>query len=207
MKMTTRGCNSLRIGNSVIRIKMNRTEHALFGRFMVGRVADTIGVLNSIKGYETQMFFADFDSTDLNTIENQLSLEPLSDFLIFKSIHEGEPDRYLVISPFHYDKRTIRLTLADLCGLIDPKFVAVYMRDGINAIRLIPKQIGNHQTRKIEFVKSCKMNRKRKAVYGLIEILIENFPRQDLVASLIGFDLDETKSSDITLREYETIRW
>lgn len=197
----------MRIGNSVMRLTMNRTEHALFGRFMIGRVADTIGVLNSIKGYDTQMFFADFDNSDLNLIENQLSLEPLSDFLIFKSIHENESDRYMVISPFHYDKRTIRLTLADLCGLIDPKFVAVYMRDGVNAIRLIPKQIGNQQTRKIEFVKVCRMNRKRKAVYGLIQILIENFPRQDLVASLIGFDSDETKPNDITLREYETIRW
>lgn len=197
----------MRIGNSVLRITMNRTEHALFGRFMVGRVADTIGVLNSIKGYDTQMFFADFDNTDLNTIENQLSLEPLSDFLIFKSIHENEPDRYMVISPFHYDKRTIRLTLADLCGLIDPKFVAVYMRDGINAIRLIPKQIGNKQSRKIEFVKICRMNRKRPAVFTMMMIL-----RQNKLIPQNGLDENwnykfPASNRDITLREYETIRW
>ena len=202
----------IRIGNYVAGITGNKTEHAIFGRFMIGKVADTIGVLNSIKGIQQQMLFADFDSGSISDVFKDLMLliklnMKLSDIMLFKSSMKNQPDHYFIISPFHYEPIEIRMIYA-IAKHIDPKFVAVYMRDGVNAIRLIPKQIGKNQSRMITFIAVIpQSNKNRATVEGMLQVLADTFPTITQSKLFPIGHPDGSKPSDFMTREYETIRW
>ena len=148
----------------------------------------------------------------LLAIENELKRNAsITDYFLFKSSMIGQSDRYFIISPFAYHKEEIRAMLAD-SKLADPKFVAVYMRDGINAIRLIPKLIGKKQSRFIKFIDLIEGNTTRTAIKGMINVLLRTFP--DIPLNVIAYykirsykyDNSE-EDTDIQLRPYETIRW
>lgn len=190
-------------------INGNFTEHALFGRFMFGKVADTIGVLNSIKGIQQQMLFADFDNSDLQKVFKDIEQLKRSfyvgDMLLFKSEMDGQGTHYFIISPCKYEPKQIRLMLATL-DYCDPKFVAVYMRDGVNAIRLIPKIMANGKpSRIIKFVNWIQGSKQMQFVKGMDKILYNNFPDYNTLPD--GLTFDDTDTNVIITREYETIRW
>lgn len=186
---------------------------------MLGNVADTLGVLNKVKGHEEQMLFADFDTTDISKvykdIEQVKEKYNLGHILLFSSYTVDSRDtHYFIISPCYYSPQEIRMILAELKN-VDGKFVAVYMRDGINAIRFVPKVRGKNATRfirLIDFIPNYSANPFNQRFYcrGMLSLLFEYY--RTSISNL--WDLEEysvnqdiTEKTDLTLREYETIRW
>lgn len=195
-------------------IRTNRTDHALFGNFMIGKVADCLGVLNSIRGTDEQMFFADYDTSSLHKIYSEIANLRIKDnmgyFLVFQSEMKNQNTHYFIISPFRYSKDEIKQMLIS-SRLIDKKFISVYMRDEVNAIRFLPKIIGNKQSRFISLIDfiPAEMRPERLCVRGMISLIHGYYPNLAYEWDLEEYsvNIDITEKSDLTLREYETIRW
>lgn len=195
-----------RIGNYRFGINFNATEHALFGRFMFGEVADTAGVLNNIPNSNHQMFFADFD--DCSVTDMFWDLSKIADKYTMGDIHifmSTDSEHFFVISPCHYLRSEIRLMLAE-CEYVDSKFVGVYMRDGVNAIRIIPKVTRNGITREIKPLSMRLGHGDRIYCTGMLSLLNDIVPSfyERLIPNRA---YDNTTKEQMYIREYETIRF
>jgi hypothetical protein len=196
----------IRIGQYVIGSRINIAGHALFGNFMIGKVADTMGVVNTIPNSKDQMLFIDYDTNIADAMKEIRKMKLTG--LFFSSSTKNQETHYFFISPFHYTPLMIREILAK-SEFVDGKFVAVYMRDKVNAIRLVPKSIGKNQSRTIKllfYLSFDPLISSRIAVSGMFNLIQEFYPN---VTHLItdSFFLDTTVKNDINIREYETIRW
>lgn len=202
----------IRIGDFVMGINGNRTEHALMGKFMIGKIARTVGVVNTIPNMQQQMLFADFDISSLPNVMHDIrdwkDAFNMGDIFLFQSGDLGDK-HYFIISPCQYEPQEIRRILA-YANYVDDKFVSTYIRYHDNTIRIIPKVKGKKEFRPIKFLMFIKGNTNRTIVRGMMELLIPLYPNiKDYKVSDIknGIHLDKTSKDDLTMREYETIRW
>lgn len=198
----------IRIGSVVIGMKVVNENHALMTRFMIGHVADTMGILNRFVNTDKQCIFIDYDDYPLHDIQIELNnlmfKYNIKSFFLFESDDSGHR---FGISPDLVDKQVVRSFLLD--SHCDDKFVYIYCKNGDNTIRIAPK-FADRPYRQQGFIMTItNLNYNGSPLYhtGLLVTLISGF--SDIDISQIDKIKEQDNSSvfDVIWKVYETIRW
>ena len=206
----------IRIGQIVIGMKVMNENHALMTRFLIGRVADTFGIINRFNNTDKQVVFVDYDDLDATKVMVEVcNLLAKYDIRTMHMFQSDDSNHTFGISTELVDKLTVRSFLLD--SHCDDKFVYVYCKNGDNTIRIAPKFVD--RPRRIQHYLFTITNPTAigNHIYhkGLVDTLIRAFPEAtDSIIDEIGWEpengslqWDNSTMDDCVWKVYETIRW
>src|SRR5712692_6886787 len=198
----------IRLGNIVIGLRINTSNHKLSGQFMLGHVADTMGILNRFKNTNKQCLFADFDNCNSwEAIQETTRIaEEIGDTFMF----ESSPNHYNIISTALIDPIIIQQILME-SPLVDSKFKWIYFKFKDNTIKILDKYVSGKPYRKIKFKYHAFGNNNAIHHRDLLIALTKIYP--EIVTPKIEYminELDKTDASiilDLITKRYETVNW
>lgn len=212
----------IRIGSVVIGMKVMNENHALMTRFLIGRVADTFGIINRFNNTDKQVVFVDYDDLDATRVMVEVcNLMAINNIRTMHMFQSDDSNHTFGISTELVPKHIVRSFLLD--SNCDDKFVYVYCKNGDNTIRIAPKFVDKPYRKQHYLLTLTNPSAYGIHMYhkGLTDTLIRAFPETTLEdgynlikGEIIGIPdtqstgrFDDSTMNDVIWKVYETIRW